>query len=109
MAINEAIISLPKLKKIANPAPKLLLDSALSRGEDFIKFTAFAHIFDCESAKEEAIRLLKIKSEFAKNNPKWAGEITLEQSIDATTSILASVFDQQEYSESEHVRGLSAG
>lgn len=109
MAINEAIISLPKLKKIANPAPKLLLDSALSRGEDFIKFTAFAHVFDYESAKVEARRLLKIKSEFAKNNPKWVGEITLEQSIDATTRILSSVFDQQEYSESEHWLGLSSG
>ena len=99
----------PIIKKIANPAPNLLLDSAMSLGDDFIKFSAMAHVFDIDAGKKELRRLAKIKVDFAKRHPNWVGELTLAQSISATTSILASTFEGQDYRQRPNWLGVSSG
>ena len=100
---------LPIIKKIANPAPNLLKDKAMSLGDDFIKFSAMAHVFDIDAGKKELRRLAKIKVDFAKRHPEWVGELTLEQSIFATTSILASTFEGQDYRQRTNWLGVSSG
>jgi glycosyltransferase involved in cell wall biosynthesis len=99
----------PIIKTIANPAPNLLLDRAMTLGDDFIKFSAMAHVFDIDAGKKELRRLEKIKDDFAKRHPNWVGEMTLAQSVSAATSILASTFEGQDYRQTNNWLGVSSG
>jgi hypothetical protein len=97
------------IKTIANPAPNLLLDRAMTLGDDFIKFSAMAHVFDIDAGKKELRRLAKIKDDFAKRHPNWVGEMTLAQSVSAATSILASTFEGQDYRQKINWLGVTSG
>lgn len=101
--------SAPAIKKNTNPAPDLLLANAVSYGEDFLKFVALAHVFDHTKARNEAQRILRIKSDFIVAHPEWTGRLTVSQTSDALTSILSATYQKPEYQQRDNWLGLSSG